>query len=194
MRSLFSAKARSCTKRPRQQALLEGPIGVTDALERLRYDDRNCRHPVGDYIRALEGRDIRARRLIDRGFDSFVFELENGDVFKITWGRLKEEHGKRSFDAPMLRRETIRLGRKASFVDRISIFVQPMAEMEADESDAALFRGRVESAGYEFHDPGPHQVGYVGGRLVLVDPFAVRRKGEGPLWTPEAFALAMAGL
>lgn len=176
MRKSLRTLAESFGRRPpRQEPLAEPVCTLLKELPSSKYGN----HPVQDYITALEDSGFRAKGIIDKGYDSMVFEAEGGSVLKVTWLHLEPAFGKRPFDAPIIGSGVIELGRRGLFVKRVSFFMQPKVEMRATDADSAAFRRMAEALGYEFQDPGPHQLGFHDGGLVLVDPFAVRRKGQG---------------
>ncbi|MFN7990956.1 MAG: hypothetical protein U0R44_02240 [Candidatus Micrarchaeia archaeon] len=157
---------------------------ISDILRRIPVG-RYGMHPVQDYISAFEGSTMRAQRFLCSGHESFVLQKAPDTVMKITWFELRDEFGSRPFDAPILERGTIELGRKGLFVRRVNFFVQPRVAMEATGSDVEEFGYAVAGLGYEFVDKAEHQIGRYEGGIVLVDPYAVRKKTERPLYARE---------
>jgi len=182
MRKLLSSSFAAMMYRQRPKQFREEP--VSDLLRELP-SEKYGNHPVQDYIAAFEGSEIRARRILDKGYESLVFDVVGDSVLKVTWLHLEPEFGKRPFDAPILHAGAIELGKRGLFIKRVNFFMQPKVEMRATDSDAASFGRTVDSLGYEFQDAGAHQLGYFESRLVLVDPFAVREKGTGHFWSAD---------
>lgn len=178
MLSAYFGKRRKPERLPMREPLCE----ILRKLPPSRYGN----HPVQDYITAFEDSGLEARGVLDKGYDSIVFEIEGGKVLKATWLHLEPEFGKRPFDAPILDAGMIELGERGLFVKRVSYFVQPKVDMRATDADSASFGRMAESLGYEFQDPGPHQLGFHEDKLVLIDPFAIRPRGA-PHWMKDRF-------
>lgn len=115
--------------------------------------------------------------MLGRGTDSLVFERsppQLGEVVKITWRKLPERAGKRSFDVPIID-EPIELG-VAGKNTRILIIRQPKVEIGCSAVEMEEFFRRLEKDGKRITDSlkdRPEQVGKYRGEVRLVDLFAV---------------------
>lgn len=146
---------------------------ITDALRGIRDPDIHSDHDVELYAKAVENTGVRVKDVVTAGSDSIVFETTAGNIFKVGNKRLFDEMGTRPFDMPILRRGTFDDGRQY-----VQWYEQPKAEMNVTAPEAVSFYEAVESQGFQFRDPGTRNVGRYQGKLVLIDPWAVSRKGR----------------
>jgi hypothetical protein len=113
----------------------------------------------------------QAREFVRSDTNLIALRLEDGNILNLTYRRLAPEIGARSFDMPILEKGIcFGAGNSASW------FIQPDSESPVSEKDLASFINKLDAAGYQLSDPDFSRLGYHGGEVRLVDPFAVTKK------------------
>lgn len=150
-------------------------IANVPLLERTRVQQAAANHPLESYARAFENFGRGTTRFISAGAECVVLGLYEGGVLKISRRELYDDLGRRPFDAPVLEYGILSGHDWEGSPMRIPYFVQPKVRMSATTKDADVFEAHLATLGYDFIDSGAHQIGFLHGRLVLVDLFAVSK-------------------
>ena len=176
------------------------PRPVSELLREVSSEEEGEWHSADRYAEAFEKTSFRAWRVIAIGGDSVALELADGNVLKITNKTgFRADEGQRPFDLPVLQTGWVRKpeppqrghrqgasrGRhpKATPAPQnpgIFFYVQPMVQTPVSREQLKSFYEHVESFGYEMNDAHCDNLGISQGRVVLIDPFAVRLRLRPP--------------
>lgn len=140
---------------------------VQDAIGKIKNPELKELHDLNAYSKAFEGFNGRVKKSLGGGADSVVFEMMDGNILKLTTKSLPKDAGSRGFDQPI-----IETGSRTADGVTVNYFVQPKAT-PARPGDLDAVNRVVKENGYLFRDPAPEQIGRVGEKPYLLDPFAV---------------------
>ena len=121
------------------------------------------------YAKAFENFPHQAKGFVDVGRDALVIELTGNRMLKILKSPLPPNAGTRYFDASILEQATVGNG-------HIPYLVQPKVELCQSKAVAKRFAQDVWKSGYNFWGLAPDQLGYLNGKLVLIDYHAVAKR------------------
>jgi|GEM_PF-5384442 len=154
-------------------------------------------HPLAAYREAMKNSPHRVSKILGAGIDSMAFQLENGDVLKLSLKSRTGQKGTRTYDMPILEqgqfdtaqiRQGIEANPNSRHWDRqqlvwlekpdraVNYVIQPKAEMKIPYEVQLRFSDHMSKLGDVFWDFGHNsleQLGYFDGRIVLIDYFAV---------------------
>jgi hypothetical protein len=98
--------------------------------------------------------------------------MPDGNVVKVGARLLFEEAGHRSFDLPILDH-----GEIPERGLRIVHYTQPLARTPVSTNDLERFEAWIARRGFVMSDPKISQLGFYEGKVLLLDPWAVQRRG-----------------
>lgn len=174
LRSFF--ERRRSVEKEVSDSSAKGLISVSDILRTQASENPKAGvfHPLELYAKAFEGFGIRAKTFLGAGLDSVAIELEDGRVLKISNKRFLAERLPQVFEAPFEWGELPVVAEGDEEV-RIPYFLQAKVDMNAAVLDVIAFSNYVRQFGYRFADLSEDQLGIYQGRIVSVDPFAVKK-------------------